>query len=298
MSTHYVQIPELTTSSSAGYGGYPPATGSNSSNSSSSGGGGSVPAMTHSIHGLSQEEALRSVANRILYSRFYTIFYAAMASLSVISLIVAIFESSDSCPSRLFVFLEVIVCLAMIVEVGTRLLAYGTRSYLKSWWNFADVVLVTFCVITLIVLLTANCSTGGGHNEEVFNTMLLVIRNTLQVFRLLATIRKNSRHRTARDLTVVIDDPHPSASAIDGASPDSLADDLDDSDLVGVQVHSGDVRNGGSQRNMGSTIIFTAAADDDDHDDHDISVPDFDSYESFGRQTLAASTSRRSPQQQ
>ncbi|ORX74033.1 hypothetical protein DL89DRAFT_264023 [Linderina pennispora] len=74
------------------------------------------------------------------------------------------------------------------------------KQFLKSWWNYFDIVLVLFCSITLI-FLSRGCS-ASSNSEELINTILLVIRNAAQVFRLLATLRKNRRQLDARDMNV------------------------------------------------------------------------------------------------
>ncbi|KAJ1782252.1 hypothetical protein LPJ59_006857, partial [Coemansia sp. RSA 2399] len=94
------------------------------------------------------------------------------------------------------------LCLCMLLEIVTR--AVATQwSFLTSWWNYFDIVIVLFCGVTL-VLLSGGCS-AGSNSEELINTILLVVRNAAQVFRLLATIRKNRRQMDARELNVDID---------------------------------------------------------------------------------------------
>ena len=75
----------------------------------------------------------------------------------------------------------------MIIEVGIRLLALR-RSYWRSVWNIIDTVLVALCAITLIVL-ASGCS-ASERNEAIFDTILLVIRNVIQFFRLFMMVRK------------------------------------------------------------------------------------------------------------
>ncbi|PIA16225.1 hypothetical protein COEREDRAFT_31791, partial [Coemansia reversa NRRL 1564] len=134
---------------------------------------------------LSRHELLRGAANRLLYSRFYTYYYVMMFVLGLVSLITAFIES---CPSLFFIIIESLLCLCMMMEIITRIIAMQW-SFLQSWWNYFDILIVLFCGITLI-LLSKGCSIGS-NSEELINTILLVIRNAAQIFRLLATLRKN-----------------------------------------------------------------------------------------------------------
>ncbi|KAJ2525299.1 hypothetical protein GGI11_000131 [Coemansia sp. RSA 2049] len=149
--------------------------------------------------GLSRQEILRGAANRLLYSKFYTYYYIGMSALGLVSLITAFIEA---CPSLFFIVIESTLCLCMILEIITR--AVATQwGFLTSWWNYFDIVIVLFCGVTLI-LLSGGCS-AGSNSEELVNTILLVVRNAAQCFRLFATVRKNRRQMDARDLNVDID---------------------------------------------------------------------------------------------
>ncbi|KAJ1948662.1 hypothetical protein FBU59_001490 [Linderina macrospora] len=146
--------------------------------------------------GLSRQEILHGAANRLMYSHFYTVYYIAMLLLGLTSMVTAFVEK---CPSLFFIIIESVLCVCMILEIITRGIAMG-RSFLKSWWNYFDIVLVLFCSITLI-LLSRGCS-ASSNSEELFNTILLVIRNAAQIFRLFATLRKNRRQLDAREMNI------------------------------------------------------------------------------------------------
>ncbi|KAJ1980054.1 hypothetical protein H4R35_001272 [Dimargaris xerosporica] len=147
-------------------------------------------------HHLSPHDVLNAAANQLLYSRYYTVFYVALGVLSLLSLIIAL---SETCPSTGFVVLESIICIAMAIEVGTRILALG-KLYWESALNVVDILLVFFCII-LLVLLSHGCSKATAR-EELFNTIVLLVRNCVQIFRVLMMIRQNQRHMDARDVTV------------------------------------------------------------------------------------------------
>ncbi|KAI8323639.1 hypothetical protein GQ54DRAFT_239390, partial [Martensiomyces pterosporus] len=148
---------------------------------------------------LSRQEILHGAANRLLYSQFYTFYYIGMFILGLVSLITAFIES---CPSLFFIIVESLMCVCMMLEIVTRGVAMG-RSFLTSWWNYFDIVIVLLCGITLI-LLARGCS-ASSNSEELLNTIMLVIRNAAQVFRLFATLRKNRRQLDARGMNVDLD---------------------------------------------------------------------------------------------
>ncbi|KAJ2348859.1 hypothetical protein GGH91_001146 [Coemansia sp. RSA 2671] len=149
--------------------------------------------------GLTREEILRGAANRLMYSKFYTYYYAGMFLLGLVSLITAFVET---CPSLFFIIIESILCICMMLEIITRAVAMQ-RSFLTSWWNYFDIVIVLFCGVTLILMAKGGCSSSS---EELINTILLVIRNAAQVFRLFAMLRKNRRQMEARDTNVDLGD--------------------------------------------------------------------------------------------
>ncbi|KAJ2710779.1 hypothetical protein H4R19_003579, partial [Coemansia spiralis] len=147
---------------------------------------------------------LHGAANRLLYSRFYTYYYAAMSVLGLVSLVTAFVES---CPSVFFIAVEGTLCVCMMLEIVTRVVAMQW-GFLVSWWNYFDILLVLFCGVTLI-LLSRGCS-ASSNSEELINTILIVVRNAAQVFRLLATLRKNRRQLDARGLDVNLENNGPS----------------------------------------------------------------------------------------
>jgi hypothetical protein len=52
-----------------------------------------------------------------------------------------------------------------------------------------DLIVTTFCALTLVVLAFAGCGTASKE-EEILDTLLLVARNVLQFGRLAAVVRQ------------------------------------------------------------------------------------------------------------
>lgn len=89
---------------------------------------------------LPTSERLRGVANRIMFSRYYIIFYLAMTGLSLGTVILSLLEGecinvlftlsltsflTGGCPSTAWHILEIIVNGGMVLEVGTRWVGFG-----------------------------------------------------------------------------------------------------------------------------------------------------------------------------
>ncbi|CAG8608635.1 11174_t:CDS:2 [Paraglomus occultum] len=177
----------------------------------------------HKLYLLSRSERMRGVANRILYSKFYTWLYLGMALLSIVSIVLSI---KEKCPSMLFIVLEITINVVMITEVLTRFIALR-KLYWKSVYNIVDLVLVLLCLVTLIFIVTDGCS--EHRSEEIFDTLLLVIRNLMQFGRLFIMLRKNQKNRTARNARVDFSRRDPSMSIdFDAQAAFALINDEDE----------------------------------------------------------------------
>ncbi|ORX50594.1 hypothetical protein DM01DRAFT_1367868 [Hesseltinella vesiculosa] len=181
-------------------------------------------------HSLTRSELVKGMANRLMYSNYYIALYLGLGLLSFISIVMSI---KETCPSLMFIIFEAIINFAMILEVTIRLLALG-RTYWQSVWNMIDIVLVALCVITLIVLATG-CS-DSERSEAIFDTVLLVIRNCFQFFRLFMMARKNQYSIHAKTTRINFDnlpvDRHVSVdfstAERDRALDESFLEDEDD----------------------------------------------------------------------
>ncbi|WVQ85152.1 hypothetical protein IAT38_007317 [Cryptococcus sp. DSM 104549] len=145
---------------------------------------------SRSQYHLPASEQLRGVANRIIFSRYYILFYGAMMGLSLATLVLSLIAThKDQCPPVAWHILEVVLNLLMVLEVSTRWVAYG-KKYPLTLLNLVDLVLVFFCAITLILVFRNPCS-SGTRSEELLDTILLIIRNTVQFLRLGHILRRS-----------------------------------------------------------------------------------------------------------
>ncbi|KAF9085506.1 hypothetical protein BGX23_009588 [Mortierella sp. AD031] len=110
----------------------------------------------------------------------------------------------------------------MIAEVALRLTALG-KNYWRSTSNILDIILVMFCFITLILVLQG-C--GSGHEaEKVLDTILLILRNAVQCWRLYTMIKKNSLIVNPRVGAIDFTNVRPGSLDIEGFGVEGYADD-------------------------------------------------------------------------
>ncbi|CAG8690761.1 2258_t:CDS:2 [Funneliformis mosseae] len=182
------------------------------------------PITPHTQYSLSKKEVVHGIANRIIYSRFYTWLYLGMALLSSTSIILSL---TERCPTLGFIILEIIINTVMIVEVGTRFLALG-KLFWNSIYNIFDIILVALCIITLLFIIGGGCSHKG---EEIIDSILLIARNLIQFGRIFVMLRKNKKNRKTRNATVDFSNVRDPSVSMDVDSMDHgpfLLDDEDD----------------------------------------------------------------------
>lgn len=75
----------------------------------------------------------------------------------------------------------------MVLEVLLRVLANG-RAFFHSFYSAIDAILLLLCIATL-VLITTGCS-NTQRDEAIVDTILLTIRNTVQLCRFAAMIQR------------------------------------------------------------------------------------------------------------
>ncbi|KAE8211675.1 hypothetical protein CF327_g4594 [Tilletia walkeri] len=184
------------------------------------------PARSHYF--LSRSEIVKGVANRFVHSTAYLYFYGGMAVASLLTVAISLIQD---CPGTLFYSLELAINVLLIAEVGIRLFAFG-KQFWKSTFNIIDLCLVVFCALTLLVIFfshdcspnNTNGGTGhygssfdgdrdadgnehsgysgrggrGGKSEELLDSVLLIIRNAMQCFRLVSVVRRSRQNVNSR----------------------------------------------------------------------------------------------------
>jgi len=133
---------------------------------------------------ITRKDVLKNISNSIIHSKKYTLFYTFIIILSIIMLIASF---RTTCLSLLYLFIDYFINIVLIAEVLLRINALG-KHYWKSFLNIVDLVIVPLCVITVIYLTVDNCSNKEG---KIADNIILGIRNTLQLIRLLLLIKNN-----------------------------------------------------------------------------------------------------------
>ncbi|KAL7419290.1 hypothetical protein Q5752_006127 [Cryptotrichosporon argae] len=181
------------------------------------------PLASRSPYHLPASEQLRGVANRIIFSRYYILFYFIMMSLSMTTVVQSLIATSKGeCPPASWHIIEVIINVLMVLEVSTRWVAYG-KKYPMTPLNVIDLALVFFCVVTLIFVFHNPCG-EGTREEEILDTILLVIRNAAQFLRL-GNILRRSGHS-------LFNPPRPMDLSAAAAAALDLDLDLDDEEAA------------------------------------------------------------------
>ncbi|KAI0052533.1 hypothetical protein FA95DRAFT_1553538 [Auriscalpium vulgare] len=188
------------------------------------------PQPSRSIYALTRGEITRGIANRFVHSRIYIVLYLGMAALSITTVVLSL---KDGCPGLSFYVLEVIINTAMIAEVVIRFLAFG-RQFWKYPFNVFDLIVTTFCALTLLVIFFAGCG-AASKEEEILDTLLLVARNVLQFGRLATVVRQSGQSIFAR--------PKPIDLSAARRAGHSLDMDLDISDDESDELRAPSNRN-------------------------------------------------------
>lgn len=127
-----------------------------------------------------------------------------------------IIEVTQSCPGSLFTFLEIVINTALVLEVAIRLIAQG-QVYFRYIANVLDMILVALCILTL-TYIGHKCEAGTKLEEEL-DTILLILRNGAQFFRLYLLMKRNQSGGGRPNYINI------QASNISGAAGTSLSDD-------------------------------------------------------------------------
>ena len=129
-----------------------------------------------------------------------------MAALSFVTVVISLLWR---CPGLPFYVLELLVNVALVAEVGIRLVAFG-KNFWKSTFNIVDLCLVVVCIFTLLILFFGHgcspISRRSGAGEELFDSFLLIIRNIVQCMRLLSMIRRSGYNVTSRISAIDLND--------------------------------------------------------------------------------------------
>jgi len=149
--------------------------------------------------------ALTNAANRLLFSRGYSIFYLFMILLNVALILWVIIDLSVlgrfATPTHwLFITLEVLINIALLTEVTLRMLSLKSR-YFLSWSNIFDLSVLVISWLGLIIFFSSS-ALMLGEVDDVGTLLLLILRYIVQFLRLLLMV-KNQKKASSGSKSVV-----------------------------------------------------------------------------------------------
>eukprot|EP00123_Amoebidium_parasiticum_P021124 comp6190_c0_seq1/m.2027 comp6190_c0_seq1/g.2027 ORF comp6190_c0_seq1/g.2027 comp6190_c0_seq1/m.2027 type:complete len:212 (-) comp6190_c0_seq1:112-747(-) len=151
---------------------------------------------------LSQRERFVAATNRFLLSRAYFRFSLLVILLSMATLTWSIINPYPDLVT--FWVFESIIVSCISFEVSIRMMALGTRNYLRHCSNRLDLLLTVCCIFTLGLyahgLLTHNRQQAAL--EEKVELAITIFRNGVQTLRLFQLLR-NQRQRNVREVDLV-----------------------------------------------------------------------------------------------
>jgi hypothetical protein len=134
---------------------------------------------------IDEREYWNSIANRVMHGLGFKVFYAAVAGMSLVCLLISLFTT---CPPSWFYLLESLIIISMVMETTLRIVAVG-QSYWKSLYNIADFGVLILCFVAFLLLLKSDCGNTKSA-EAVAEGVLLIGRNVIQFIRLGTMIKR------------------------------------------------------------------------------------------------------------
>lgn len=157
-------------------------------------------------------ERARIYANRVVFSRAYTIVFSCMLLLSLALLVWVLVEAGypldDAVKFWVFVALDSTVTLFLLCEI---LLALAVSGCARFWWHWAhwvDVAVFVLCVATIAMHVLGPLSAlepgwTRQEEEEEVEAGVLAVRYSTQILRLMLMLKHFQRQSRTRELTEI-----------------------------------------------------------------------------------------------
>ena len=138
---------------------------------------------------------IEDLARRAYFSRRCTVFYAVVTLLNVAVLVWVCADHKGHPSDSVFLTLEVLVTVALVLEVLFRLIVLR-KQFWHSCCNVFDVVVAVLCCVSVVLYLQG--PSDAEEAEDIVSESSLLLRNGLQVLRMLLWCRtagmSTSRH--------------------------------------------------------------------------------------------------------
>ena len=136
-------------------------------------------------------ELLYLVANRLYYSRAYTLLYFCMIFANVVALI-WLLSSGLYAETRVLLTFEILTTIILAIEVLVKLL-----TQMKSYWskpsNWFDFFVLMLCVASIAIFENRSMFSEAEYVDSMMQSFLLISRYAMQALRLLVLIRQHRR---------------------------------------------------------------------------------------------------------
>ncbi|GAM17579.1 hypothetical protein SAMD00019534_007540 [Acytostelium subglobosum LB1] len=140
-----------------------------------------------------------SYADRVLFSSKYYYAYIAMIAINlilIIWLIINLIRKQTSVPNHwLFIVLDIIVNLALLLEVSLQIISQKSR-YFKEWSNRFDLFVLVLSIAGLFMYLLSHASVAFEY-EGIVIIFFTALRYGVQFLRLLAMIKRQKARGSA-----------------------------------------------------------------------------------------------------
>ena len=133
-----------------------------------------------------EQDQCKIKMTRVYYSGFFKGYYFGMIFLSVLCILITLFQLYQH--SKLLLSLECSVTTMLIFEIFYRIYMQTWRVFFEQKWNLVDVLIVVLSVILLWV--GVEVGSGVGEIDMVSAVLIIMTRSFVMIFRLVSSIKK------------------------------------------------------------------------------------------------------------
>lgn len=143
-----------------------------------------------------EDDQMNVMLQQLYYSPKCSYFYISLLVMSVLLILVTIFDGFKVTKSKLFIFIEALLNILITADFGLRLKLVGKHSFFKNpqsghyrWWNIFDCAVVVGCSLAFLFTLGARSgklTLAGEMSEEI----MLVVWAIWQTLRIVLIVKK------------------------------------------------------------------------------------------------------------
>ncbi|KAL0488718.1 4 TM domain-containing transmembrane protein [Acrasis kona] len=138
-------------------------------------------------------EEARDVLSRIVYSKYYFVFYVIMILMSTVLLVWNIYTRGH--PRHVgFTLLEGAITTMLVVELSFRIIIQRS-AFFSSVMNWVDLIIITMCTISFLLYLRSVRNSTQEEVGELIDALLIALRYSTQMLQIVLFI-KNQKMRS------------------------------------------------------------------------------------------------------